>query len=301
MRAGFLILLAGCAGAPLMEMAPQEKSDGQDGRKVLPIEVVSRHRVEGVPWADPGHAAWNEAPVATVKLIPQQVQEPKLAVASIGELRVRSLYGKDWIGFLLEWEDSTFSATLRSDRFGDGAAVEFPLAIDPLPDYRMGDEGRPVQLLLWRAERQRALEEKISFLEENYPNAWSDGYPFEPTAVGFVPDPAMTAEQKKYVAAHAAENPFRIGVAPPVEDLGAQTWNKLTRHRSQDGRGRGVWAEGRWRVVIARPLATADAEDALLAGKDSWPVAFAAWDGGRQNVGPRKMVTEGWIRVRFQR
>jgi len=284
-----------------MEMASQEKSDAQDGRRILSIEVVSRYRSEGVPWSDPDHAAWEDAPVTTVKLIPQQVQEPKLAVASIGELRIRSLHGQNWIGFLLEWEDSTFSATLRSDRFGDGAAVEFPLAVEPLPDYRMGDEGRPVQLLLWRAERQRAVEEKISFLEENYPNAWCDGYPFEPTAVGFLPDPAMTAEQKIYVASQAAENPFRIGVAPPVEDLGAQTWNELTRHRSQDGRGRGVWADGRWRVAIARPLATSDPEDALLAGRESWPVAFAAWDGGRENVGPRKMVTEGWIRVRFQR
>lgn len=40
--------------------------------------------------------------------------------------------------------------------------------------------------------------------------------------------------------------------------------------------GRADWADGRWRVVLARPLA---AEGAPLAHGDRVPVAFAVWSG----------------------
>ena len=281
----------------VLMLALQEK---QDGRRLLPIDIVSKSVVERIPWEDPNAPCWNGAPAATLKLIPQQVQEPMLMTPSIGELRVRSLHTTSWIAFQIEWDDSTNSNTLRSDRFGDGVAVEMPLSMEPMPEYRMGDEGRPVQLALWRAERQRALEEKISFFEENYPYAWCDCYAFEPKCFGYPLTEALQAEQKKYVAAHAAGNPFRIGVAPVVEELSAQTWNRLTGQRSQDARGRGVWADGKWRVVIARPLTTSDPDDVQLDGKRNWAVAFAAWDGGRQNAGPRKMVVEGWLRLKIE-
>ena len=86
-----------------------------------------------------------------------------------------------------------------------------------------------------------------------------------------------------------------------MEELSAQTWNKLSVQAHQDARGRGVWADGRWRVVITRPLATWDAGDVALEGKKAWAVAFAAWDGGKQNAGPRKMVVEGWIQLKLAR
>lgn len=272
----------------------------QDGRRLLDIELTSRFTAQRLPWEDPGHAAWAALPATKLKLVPQQVQEPMLMSPTLGELTVRAMHNRTWIAFHLEWEDATNSNTLRSDRFGDGAAVEFPLSLKPLPEYRMGDEGRPVHLAFWRAERQRAFEEKVDFLAENYPYLWCDTYAFAPTSYGFLYTPALATEEQRYLAAQAAGNPSRIGVAPPVEELSAQTWNRVTVQKSQDARGRGVWKDGRWRLVIARPIASADAEDAPLDGRDSWAVAFAAWDGGRQNVGPRKMVVEGWIRLKLE-
>jgi hypothetical protein len=291
-----VVVLAGCSQAP-----PPAMEMKQDTKKVLAIEIVSKYRANFIPWENPLETAWKEATPTTLKLIPQQVQEPMLMTPSIGELRVRSIHSDAWIAFQLEWDDASCSNTLRSDRFGDACAVEFPLKNDPLPDYRMGDEGRPVQLMLWRAERQRALEEKISFFDENYPNAWTDTYPFEPKVGEHANDPALQTERKRYVGSQAAENPFRIGIAPMVEELSAQTWNKLTGQKSQDACGRGIWREGHWTVVVVRPLTTSDPEDATLSGIKEWPVAFAAWDGGQQNAGPRKMVVEGWIKLRIER
>jgi hypothetical protein len=303
-----LALLAGCGGpdpAPAkMDSQPEKKHEAkarqdESGRRLLSLEIVSVSVAGEIDWRDPEAAAWNAVPAVTVKLIPQEVQEPKLTTPGIGELRVRSVHDASWIAFLLEWDDDSKSAGLRSDRFGDACAVELPLATDPLPDYRMGDETRPVQLALWRAERQRAIEEGISFHQENYPYQWTDAYTFEPKAVGAENSQATNTEKENYVGSKAAHNPAVVGVAPIVEELIARTWNKLAHQQRQDSRGRGVWKDGKWRVIIARPLATSDEEDAVLAGRENWAVAFAAWDGGKQNAGPRKMVAEGWLKLKI--
>lgn len=270
-------------------------------RRILPIKLVSRASAT-IPSDDPFHATWNSAPVATLKLIPQNVQEPMLATASVGELRVRSLHNDGWIAFLLEWDDPSKDAGLRSDRFSDAAAVSFPLSsARPLPNYQMGDEERAVQLLLWKAYRQRVHEDKVSLLAENYPYGWTDAYAFEPKAVGHVRGQASLTEEKEYLAAPAAGNPSAVGVAPIVEELNARTWNQLTVQPSQDARGRALWKDGRWRLVIARPLVTADGEDASLGGQATWPMAFAIWDGAKENTGPRKMVSEGWIQLTIEK
>lgn len=299
-------VIAGCstAPAPRQEMKSQDKTptaSQEDGKKLLPIEIVSKYRAGALAWENPQDACWKDAPATKLKLIPQQVQEPMLMTPTIGEMTVKALHNDGWIAFQLEWADASCSNTLRSDRFGDACAVSFPLGDQPLPDFRMGDETRPVHLMFWRAERQRAVEDKVSFFSENYPNAWSDTYIFEPTAVGYVVSEALLTEAKRAVGSQAAENPFRIGVAPIVEELSARTWNKLTRQASQDARGRGVWRDGKWTVVIVRPLATSDDEDAGLSAKKSWAVTFAAWDGGRQNAGPRKMTAEGWIQLKLSK
>lgn len=300
MRKIWVLILAGCATTTPQSLPMQDKAQ-EDGKKLLSIEVVSRYRSGAIPWENPLDPCWKDATATKLKLVPQQVQEPMLMTASVGEVRVKALHNDGWIAFQLEWDDPSCSQTLRSDRFGDGCAVSFPLGDQPLPDFRMGDEGRPVHLMFWRAERQRAVEEKISFFDENYPNAWTDAYIFEPKAVGFEGSEALLTEAMRAVGAQAAGNPHRIGIAPVIEELGAQTWNKLTRQASQDARGRGVWRDGKWTVVITRPLTTADAEDAALGGRKSWAVAFAVWDGGQQNAGPRKMTVEGWIQLKFSR
>lgn len=298
----FALLAAGCGSPqPIREMksSQDKKPDPQEGRKILAVDVVSKSRSAAIPWEDPAHASWKELPATVLKLIPQQVQEPMLAAPTIGELRVRSVHNGSWVAVHLDWADASRNETLRSDRFGDAVAVELPIALEPVPDYRMGDEGRPVHLMLWRAERQRAIETKESFAKENYPNAWSDTYIFEPKTHGFEGGSAIEAERKRCVGAEAAGNPSRLGTAPIVEELSAQTWNKLSVQASHDARGRGVWADGRWNVVIAWPLVSGDRQDVDLGGKTEWLVAFAAWDGGSQNAGPRKMVTEGWARLKF--
>ncbi len=275
-------------------------AETDDGSKILPIVIESKSCADRIDITNPDQACWKDAAPVTLGLARQNVQEPKIQDTGIAALTVRSVHGRGIMAFLIEWADATKDDGLRSEKFADGVAVEFPLATDTMPDYRMGNDDKPVCLMLWRAERQRArLDSGVSFHDENYPNAWSDAYTFDPKAVGAKVTQAAKTEREKYLASRAAGNPDVIGIAPVVEELSARSWVRLTVQKEQDARGYGAWKNGRWRVIIARPMVTADEEDARLEENSTWPVAFAAWDGAKQNAGPRKMVVDGWVQVKI--
>lgn len=259
--------------------------------KILPEKVVSKFQVGVLPLTDPTNGLWLNLPASTVKLIPQDVQEPKLAATSIDSIKVRSINNGSWIAFHIEWEDATEDFNLRADLYSDGVSVEFPLNPKHPPDHRMGSEKEPIHLLLWKAYQQKARE-GTSFLALNYPNRWSDYNPYE--LPGHPVSPAQAVEIKNLLPAVAAGNPIVPGTVPVVEELYAETWTKVIIHEDQGAKGKGTWKDGRWYVVIARPIITHDLYDAPLDGGSSY-VAFACWDGKKENQGPRKMVTEGWL------
>ena len=62
--------------------------------------------------------------------------------------------------------------------------------------------------------------------------------------------------------------------------------------------GHAVWANGEWTLVIVRPLAI-EGGSTLVAGQKNY-VAFAAWQGGKQEVASRKSVTMTWLPVTVQ-
>lgn len=274
-----------------------EKNENK-GVRLLPLRLDSLYQKGKVPLTDPLDTGWNKAPELIVKLAPQTDQEPKLSKPSIEQLKARSLNNGVWIAFRLEWEDATADQVIRSDRFADGVAIEFPLKLEPLPDYRMGNEGKPVHLLLWRADRQWLKEsgkKGKSFASENYPHAWSDGYAFESKESA-----SLIAERERYLAAKASKNPALPGIAPIVEELKAETWNRVEVQPHQDATGLGLWQNGRWFVVMARPVETVDADDASLAQSEPSLISFAVWDGVKENAGPRKMTSEGWIQLKLK-
>jgi DMSO reductase family type II enzyme heme b subunit len=66
----------------------------------------------------------------------------------------------------------------------------------------------------------------------------------------------------------------------------------------QTGAAHAVWYEGRWALVITRPLAV-EGGSSLKVGEESY-MAFAAWQGGKGEVGSRKSVTMNWLPLEMQ-
>ena len=74
----------------------------------------------------------------------------------------------------------------------------------------------------------------------------------------------------------------------PVQDLVAEGPGTLAPRPSGDSNGRGQRTPDGWAVVIRCKLPDG------LSPQNGSQIAFAIWEGGRQEVGARKMRT-GWI------
>ncbi len=239
---------------------------------------------------EPTDSAWQDVPVHVSALLLQDMVEPRLLKASTAEIRVRAISDGTRIAFRLEWTDATKDDLPGAARFSDAVAVQLPTTVAAdAPAPQMGEKGRPVEITLWRASWQAAVDGRGNSITDLYPRATVDHYPFEAASLeqGSQAQREMAA---RYAPALALGNRMAGPREKPVEDLIAEGPGTLTSARSADSRGRGQRTENGWSVVISRKL-----PQALAPGKRS-QVAFAVWEGSHQEAGARKMRT-GWVPI----
>lgn len=256
-------------------------------------QLISVYTAEPLPLTDPFSPLWQQAPALDVPLTPQQTAVPMLAAASVPSVRVRSLNDGQWIAFLLEWEDKTPDTHATApDQFADAAALLFPVGQDTLV-ICMGAAGQLSNIWHWKASWQQDIDKGFQDLQATYPNFFKDYYPFVVGNPPYkMPTDFASRDARAYLVGWSVGNPLSQPLRlTPVEDLMAEGFGTLTTQRSQDVLGRGVWQDGRWRVVFARPLVTADTADAhFLPGKER-QVAFAVWNGSNKEVGAKKQLS----------
>lgn len=268
-----LLLAVGCRPAP----------------PAAPLTDVTIVAADVLP-ADPDDAAWNRAPEFTAALLPQDQVEPRQMQVSTGEVRVRAVAAGDRVAFRLQWDDLSLDDQPGHEDFPDACAVQLPATAEPtLPAPQMGEPGRPVAITFWTAAWQATVDGRGDTLRDLYPGATIDHYPHE--AEPLKSDPAAQREfELRYSPARALGN-FMAGPRDrPVEDLIAEGPGTLGPGPSSDSQGRGQHNGSGWTVVLSRRLP---------AGWDTArgsQVAFAVWQGDRNEVGARKMRT-GWINL----
>ena len=231
---------------------------------------------------------WDKAYETTVKLETQEMAVPKLLEPGIKEVRVKALQNGKWAAFLLSWNDPTKDLMAQLGRFSDGAALQFPATSGELPDNAMGgppDVANQVIIHQWKAVWQEASLGHIKGIKSFYPNTWSDLYIFEQVREG-----SRDEMEKTYTTSVAAENPL-AHYGTPVRDLESTGFSSLEFSSEQTSKGYGKWENGKWNVIITRPLKRE--KGFLLTGKIQY-VAFAVWDGSHEEVGARKMRSV-WI------
>ncbi len=242
------------------------------------------------PIDDPLAAVWQRAVAVRIPMLPQTVALPHHPQPAVRELTVRALHNGAWIAFLIQWKDPTRSDRVVLDNFGDQVAVQLPVdtrAAPPSP--MMGNPGGRVNIMQWRAAFQRDLDQGPPTVRDLYPNAWADVYP----------DEVLSAtDARPYTGALGVENPISRGRLSPVLDQMAEGWGSMTVKPDQHALGKGVWRGGLWRVVITRPMVSDDVNAPRLAPGDRTVVAFAVWEGGHREVGPRK-AWSSWTPLRI--
>lgn len=232
---------------------------------------------------DPHAAIWTQTQSVTIKLNPQQIASP-FGGGAVQELQARALHNGRQIAFLLEWVDITrdMEAT-QSDQFSDAVALQFPVDLGSNPGPFMGDAKHTVNIWQWQAAWQRDIDEGgLADVDRVYP-AYADTIPY-----GVAPgrDAGNWRAQRTR--------------STPVENMVALGYNTLTHQEQQPVLGRGVWANGRWKVVLVRALQTGLAGDATFASAQKLSVNFAAWDGASAERGARKAVSLAWHELQLE-
>lgn len=227
------------------------------------VEAVIRSGpVEQVP-SEPQDPQWKQASVHEVPLMPQNIVRPH-GGGTVRKLSVRSLYDQKRLALLLEWEDAqTDELASAPETFTDACAVQIPAKTGAFPSLLMGDAENPVFIWKWSAGAQKDVEA-----------GWQSRLAARP----YMPEDSYGVYDKEaeLLAGEKAGNTLsRRKRKSPVEFMGAKGYGSLTAFPEEPVQGKGIWKEGKWKVVFAREFkGEPELKEGLLI-----PIAFAVWDG----------------------
>lgn len=198
---------------------------------------------------------WQQAPVTSLRLVPNIIKEPRLFRPLNDLISVRVLYNDDDIAFLLEINDRTeslpgqeYTMSIQDEErplYSDAVAMQFPMSdawssapMVEKPGYRHGDASHNTVLWYW--------------------NAGS----IEPEQA------AITAVFK--------------GAGPDKKPQLIKDYQAVSVQ--------GQWQEGRWQVLMKRKREGKDGHISFNEG-EFVPVSFANWDGSNGEVGSRHTLS----------
>lgn len=272
-----------------------------DDKPVTEADLLSVFIDQPVPATDPESALWNEAQAVEVALTGQTVILPFKQEPAVEAVNVRSLHDGQSIAFRMEWADPQKDEhSIKTGQFQDACGVMLGSYPAPAALWTMGTPETPVTILHWRADWQLDIDAGFQDLEVAFPNVALDFYP---PLVGAqhplkLPD-AYPEDARMWLPGWSVGNPLSQPVKEtPVQKLIGRGPGTLEALARQDAVGKGVWEDGRWKVVLARPLSASDDHETALAPGGEYSIAFTVWSGADSDVGARKSLTQlGRLRV----
>lgn len=282
----FSLLLA-LAGALLPGCSPSSS-------KPEPLKEVTLQRAPvDLSRPDPDAPFWKEIPEGYVPLMAQPMINPKPASNTTEGVFVKAATDGTRAAFHLRWKDPEKSEAGRLGEFSDAFALEFPLKEGPPPPVIMGEKGNPVHIFHWRAQYQRDKERGKPLVKDIYPNVSIDMYPLEfKDAKG-----ASSADAEKFSPGRVEGNPQSYEKTG-VDEIIAEGFATSSVQEGHGSLGQGTWKDGEWTLVVVRPLAIENGSS--LKPGAAGNVAFAAWQGGKGEVGSRKCVALSWLALSLQ-
>lgn len=265
---------------------------GVEERVRLRALQLRARRIRGEMPSEPTARAWRDAPAVFVALTPLWWRDQR-----IEGVEVKALHnGKD-LALQLSWSDPTRDrSTVAPQDFSDGAAVEFALEPDP-PFFGMGDASGAVQIWFWKASWQEDLAGWRD-VESQYPQAAVDWYAAQRDyqhGERFELSQSKTASHDPgFMGGWGAGNPLSDpNRASAAEEAMAKGLGTLTSRPTplQRIQANGVWQDGRWQIVLRRPLALNEEGDLAMRPGQAVRVAFAVWDGHARDRNGQKSVS----------
>lgn len=294
-----VVVVTGSTGAsqlPSPALADLSSSSGNTPTAEPLPPTLSVSRVEKVPaLSDPLDPTWEKIAAIEIPLTAQQVAQPALEQATVPKLMVQAIRDSERYAWRLSWDKPQPADLVDYAKFTDAVAIQFPL-VDGAP-YTMGGPNLPVRMLYWKAVWQKDVDEGFQELKKIYPNAHYDMYWFAEGAerhsnIGSTDNP----EAQQFMVAAMSKNPMAdYNRKKPVEEMTAHGFGSSTHVPETSSGARGVWRDGKWYVVLDRPINDKDPLVARFnAAPDQQLVAFAVWDGDHGNRGSKKQISN-WI------
>lgn len=233
--------------------------------------VLTAYQADKDPGLDPASSVWKQSVRAQIPMTAQGASYPA-GGGSVAQVTARALHYNETLYVRVEWDDATMDdSTGRVQDFADAVALEFPAqSAATVPAVCMGQADGGVNIWHWRADYQAGVPDVFV----SHPNALVDAYP---------------SDEDVFFTARAAGNPMSQSAA--VQDLVAQAFRTIDAAPTQEVQGLGVHENGKWSVVFARPLAGVDQSRASFATGTMTDMAFAVWDGSKNERNGQKSVS----------
>lgn len=243
---------------------------GETNPAMAQTQSIGSWSVDADPGLDGSAPQWQSILPVVVVTTAQQVTPP-MGGGNLRNVAVRSVHWDDRLYVMVEWVDSTADTTSdRPEDFTDAVAVQFPAeAASSVPAICMGQADQAVNIWQWRGDQQ---DDEFVVPTDGY----VDLYP---------------STDDLYYTARAAGNPLAQSERRPAQNLVAGGFGTLTVETDTDLEGLGVYSAGRWMVVFSRSLTAPGDLQPDFTGDSAIDVAFAAWDGARQERNGIKSVS----------
>ncbi|MGR3301428.1 MAG: ethylbenzene dehydrogenase-related protein [Candidatus Scalindua sp.] len=226
---------------------------------------------------------------------------------SVKEVEIRGFHNGETIFFGIKWNDASKNdRAIAHEQFRDAVGLMFPLetvkVISPEKPFspRMGDRGKPVNIWHWKAdwEKELSVYGGIEHMEDEYPNMFTD-FDFNPDPINFHKEAYESAALMAggIAAGSILSLPNR---GRSVEDLNAVGFGTLTSQDHQDVKGKGIWDNGKWEVVIYRSLVTSDENDVQFVPGMSTFLNMAVWNGIEGDRNGQKSISLRWRPLKIE-
>jgi len=240
---------------------------------VLRRRELRAQPVEEIP-LDVNDSTWASVAVTDVPLTPLWWRDgatPSLSVQAARDGRHLALR--------ITWIDATpDKRAVLPDEFEDLVAAQFHQGAAE-PFLGMGTAHDQVELWQWRAGYHADGAEEML----------SDEYPFD---TALYQQRAGGKPLPDFVTARAVGNPLAVR-AGTAGGLSASGFGSTTFRpkESQFVQARAEWQEGRWVVVLQRPLEVPAGGGLSLAHPGRYSVGFAVWDGAARDRAGQKLIS----------
>ena len=271
--------------------------------------VLKSKVVQGDLPQSPDDAAWDTITPIELPLAGQIIANPRLWAPSVDSVRIKSMYNNEDIVFLIEWDDKTNE---QSEVYSDSVALQFPAKIpDGLkkPYFAMGDSGQGVTIWQWRAYDESVLVKEAEDAGEDMETATDGGSSVAEHEEAKEQENAPAVEEAEEIegqegpsetegvqegeeVAEVPKEKFKGFVA--INEMSAKGFKnlKMQPSNSQDTKGKGYWKNGKWRIMVTRPLVTDEKKIDIQFEKGKLvPYALAVWDGSNNEIGGQKAIS----------